>query len=323
MQTNRAQQLCKAMKLMSLWARAYGVSRVSHKLCRERIMGTSSALGLIFVSAVMASLPAQAQGSRWAQAQTYKNSYPARMEYLERNSWSAHSRNGRGMSSSRAEALAERAPVKPEGYPISAVMRFREKDPAGFRMWMYQTALYQLGTREAVFNAVRGNATAEFKASWGVLLAQMYLAGDGTPKNPAAAVEALQGACAAGNATACADVGFFRLEGQHVAKDEAEGIQWLTRAADQGQAIAAARLAAAYHLGLYAAAPADATKAVLYARVAADGGEAYGQYILGLALVTGDGTERDEAKGLDLLKTAARAGQEHAQKALKAAGESW
>ena len=278
---------------------------------------------LMMSMALLAALPVHANAERWAQAQTYKNSYPARMEYLQRNSWSALSRNGRGLSSSGADSLAERAPEKPPGIPISAVMRFRERDPAGFRMWMYQTALYDLRTREAVFNAVRGNATGEFKASWGVLLAQMYLAGDGTARNPQAAIEALQDACYAGNTRACADVGFFRLEGQHVPKDEAEGLKWLTRAADKGEVLAATRLAAAYHLGLYAALPADPAMAARYAKVSADGGQAYGQYVLGLSLATGEGVERDEAKGLELLKTAARAGQEPAQRALKDAGEAW
>lgn len=286
-------------------------------------MHFNPALILMLSTSLLAALPAQADVSRWAQAQSYKNSHPARMEYLQRHSWSAYNRGGRGMSSSAAESLAERAPEKPQGYPVSAVMRFREQDPAGFRMWMYQTALQTLGTREAVFNAVNGNATGEFRAKWGVLLAQMHLAGDGTPRNPAAAVRALQGACEAGSAMACTDVGFFLLEGQHVPKDEAAGVQWLARAADKGQAVAATRLVAAYHLGLYAAVPANAAQAARYAKVSADAGQPYGQYVLGLLLATGEGVERDEAKGLELMKTAAKAGQEAAQKALKDAGESW
>lgn len=52
------------------------------------------------------------------------------------------------------------------------------------------------------------------------------------------------------------------------------------------------------------------------ARIAAEAGDLYGQYVLGLLTLTGKGTEQDEDRGLALMKTSAYAGLVEAKYAL-------
>jgi TPR repeat protein len=85
-----------------------------------------------------------------------------------------------------------------------------------------------------------------------------------------------------------------------------EAVKWLRLAAEQGDAIAQVRLAAAYDEGK--GVPQDNKEAVKWLRLAAEQGDASAQYILGLSYSTGKGLQQDYKEALKWFRLAAGKG---------------
>jgi hypothetical protein len=80
--------------------------------------------------------------------------------------------------------------------------------------------------------------------------------------------------------------------GHGVPKDEAEGVQWYRKAAEQGDAAAQYNLGVMYFEGH--GVPKDETEAVKWWRKGAEQGDAGAQHNLGLAYSNGHGVPKDD-----------------------------
>ncbi len=90
-------------------------------------------------------------------------------------------------------------------------------------------------------------------------------------------------------------------------RDDPSGIETLTRAANLGEPQAQLKLAGLYQTG-EAGLEVDEAESRLWARRAAEGGDARGQHAYGMYLFDGVGGERDRAEALNWLKQAADQG---------------
>lgn len=104
--------------------------------------------------------------------------------------------------------------------------------------------------------------------------------------------------------------GYARLNGLHVQQSISEGLFWLLRSYNNGNAKAALLLASVYLEGKYIAASSE--KALLYASYAAEQGLAEGQYFLANLLIGISGIPEDHERAVILLRMAAKAGYEPA-----------
>ncbi|HEV2300856.1 MAG TPA: tetratricopeptide repeat protein [Stellaceae bacterium] len=95
----------------------------------------------------------------------------------------------------------------------------------------------------------------------------------------------------AGNPVAQYTVARMYLAGQGVARDAADGLRWLRRAARSGLAGAQYQLAARYQFGIDL--PRDYARAAAWYRKAADRGFAAAQFRLGVLYMNGLGVARD------------------------------
>ena len=277
---------------------------------------------LFAISLISTGALARDQHDRWSEAQTNKNSYAARQEYLNKHSWSAY--NSRRIDSSHDEMgeLRQNSMNYKSGYRIDDLLTFMRNDPQGFCKFTYQSAVNDLGTQQAIFNAVNGNAR-KCHGDWYLMLAKLHFDGIGTAVDTAKAVEAYKSWAYEGNASAMADIASYYLKGQYVQQDQKEGLYWLEKAAKAKHIPSASHLAGAYYYGSYDLLPANQEKAVQYAQLAADAGNADAQYLLGMFRMTGDGVEKDTTQGIELLKLAAKSGQAEAQQILKEEKQSW
>ncbi len=91
--------------------------------------------------------------------------------------------------------------------------------------------------------------------------------------------------------------------GRGIAKDEAEGVKWLRKSADQGNAGGQFWLGVAYYSGIGVAK--DYAEAVRWYRKAADQGSAHAQYNLGLAFQSGAGVRKDDVEAYFWINIAA------------------
>jgi TPR repeat protein len=106
---------------------------------------------------------------------------------------------------------------------------------------------------------------------------------------------------------------------ENFAQDEAEGVQWLRKAVEQGHPGAQTKLGVLYYRGQ--AVSQDSAKAVKWFRMAAEQGYVEAQYWLGLMYSKGEGVEKDEEKAARWLRKAAEQGVAEAQEALRKMGE--
>jgi hypothetical protein len=103
----------------------------------------------------------------------------------------------------------------------------------------------------------------------------------------------------------------FYLQGAGVPKDEAEGVKWLRKSADQGNAAGQFWLGASYYSGTGVAK--DTAEALRWYRKAGDQGYAAAQYNLGQAYNLGNGVEKDPAESVRWWQKAAEQGMAKAQ----------
>lgn len=100
--------------------------------------------------------------------------------------------------------------------------------------------------------------------------------------------------------------GTAKLHGSHTEQNSSEGLFWLMRAFNNGNAKAAIVLAGAYMDGQHL--QPNLEKAFRYASFAAEKQLPSGQFILANLLVGGDGIPEDQERAIELLQTAAKAG---------------
>jgi TPR repeat protein len=175
-----------------------------------------------------------------------------------------------------------------------------------------------LGAAETWFAkaAEKGNAVAELK------LALLYDQDEGMPDK---AISFYKQAADDGDTDAMASLYLVYSNGRGVAVDRAEGVKWLTKAAEAGSAHAQCLLGD-YHEnprwetagGRMVLPPPNMPEAVRWYRLSADQGWAGGQYHLGLCYLAGNGVEQNEEHGLELLRQAAD--QNHAYAEFDLAG---
>jgi TPR repeat protein len=109
--------------------------------------------------------------------------------------------------------------------------------------------------------------------------------------------------------------GVAKLHGLHTDQSTSEGLFWLLRAFNNGNAKAAIVLAGAYTQGEHIAP--DARKALKYATYAAENGLPSGQFLLANLLVGGGDIPEDQEKAIELLQEAARSGYAPARQMLQ------
>ena len=140
-----------------------------------------------------------------------------------------------------------------------------------------------------------------------VVLAGLYLIGQGVPKDTAQAAALYRKAASEGNAP---DAQFalsrMLLRGEGVAKDPVEALLWQKRAALGGHAEAAYQVGLAYATGT--AAPRDYVRARRYFELAAKRGIAPAHFQLGALYENGLGVRADRPKAIEHYKQGAAAG---------------
>lgn len=116
----------------------------------------------------------------------------------------------------------------------------------------------------------------DVKAQFG--LAQMYLRGDGAPKDAASALLWYRRAAEQGNPGAAFGLGSMYLSGQGAPRNLTQAMTWFRKSADQGYASAQVALGRMYVAGR--GAPRDFPAAMALFRQAADQGDVDGQFEL-------------------------------------------
>lgn len=160
--------------------------------------------------------------------------------------------------------------------------------------------------------ADQGHAKAE------AALASLYLKGQGTDKDPAAAANWFRKAALQGEIQAGENLGILFLDGLGVNQDDIEAAWWFERAAKQGSASAQANLALLYEDGR--GVRQDDAEAVQWFRQAAEQGNALAQYRLGIHYIEGRGVEKNEAEASRWLSQSAEQGFAQALDYLRASG---
>jgi len=118
-------------------------------------------------------------------------------------------------------------------------------------------------------------------------LGTAYLTGRGVPKDVAKAQDWLGRAAERGFPESLNALGELYFNGAGVPRDEARGVEYFRRAAEKGYPPSLEKMAELRWNGR--AMPIDRAQAVLDARVAAEAGRTVAQFILGVALLTGEG----------------------------------
>lgn len=117
------------------------------------------------------------------------------------------------------------------------------------------------------------------------------------------AAQEFQPLAQAGHVGALSRLGHMTLQGQGVAKNEAEALRLLRAAAEKGDMVAQNSVGNMYFKGL--GTERDGAQAALWFGRAADQGYARAENNLGQLYLYGNGVPKDEAKGLPLLRRAA------------------
>ena len=150
------------------------------------------------------------------------------------------------------------------------------------------------------------------------MLGAMHVQGQGVPKDYAKAAQWLQKPAEQENAEAQFILGMMYANGLGVPQNYAKAIQWHQKAAEQGYIRAQNNLGHAYRLGQGVAK--DEVKAVQWYQKAAERGDAQAQFNLGLMYAKGQGIPQDDAKAMQWIQKAAEQGFAPAQDALKSLG---
>jgi len=143
--------------------------------------------------------------------------------------------------------------------------------------------------------AVLGNADAE------AALADMYLRGEGRPKDLTEAARWFRRAAEQGNATAQYNLATMYANGEGVPRDTAQAANWYRRAAEQGDDDAQNELGRMYWTGDGVAR--NLILAAEWSRRAAEQGNKIAQFRLGIMYMAGEGVSEDRIeahKWLDL-----------------------
>ncbi len=107
----------------------------------------------------------------------------------------------------------------------------------------------------------------------------------------------------AGDVSAQLRLGVIYLTGDGVAKDDAEAVKWLRKAADQDSALAERYLAEMYFKGR--GVPADHEEAAKWLRMAAEQGDAQSEYNLAVLYTNGEGIPRNAKEAANWMRKAA------------------
>jgi TPR repeat protein len=137
----------------------------------------------------------------------------------------------------------------------------------------------------------------------------------GSPPKPATSaptIADLQRNAQAGDAAAQYQLALHYFNGHGVSKDDAEGLEWLRKAAEAGHSLAQVSLGLAYRTGYYGIKE-DMNEAVKWLRRASDARDAHGQSELGFMYERGDGVTKDAAEAVRLYALAADQGLPIAQ----------
>ena len=148
-----------------------------------------------------------------------------------------------------------------------------------------------------------------------VELGQIYASGYGTTVDPERAFQYFQDAADRGSGAAMRDVGRFLLSGNGLAPQPEAGLAWFYKAADQGDAGAMIELASIYQNGY--SVPRDPAEAAKWMERAVELDSTDGKYMLGKALIEGDGVTPDRERAIDLLREATAEGEPRARRYLR------
>lgn len=146
-----------------------------------------------------------------------------------------------------------------------------------------------------------GFSDALLKLGW------VHLQGEGVPKDPLRGIAALEAAARGGSALACTLLGDVYRRGIGVEKDEVRTLQWLREGEKRGQALAIRHLGAIHRDGTCGVTMDKAKGRELLHR-AAELGEEFAMYDLGLLYTSGDGVPPDVPEGLRWLRKSVDAG---------------
>lgn len=132
-------------------------------------------------------------------------------------------------------------------------------------------------------------------------LAQAQSSGQGSARQRA--IEDLKLVAYAGDVDAQVHLGVIYLTGDGVAKDDAEAVKWLRKAADQDSALAERYLAEMYFKGRGVAA--DNAEAAKWLRMAAEQGDAESEHNLAVLYTEGEGVPRNLKDAANWMRKAA------------------
>lgn len=153
--------------------------------------------------------------------------------------------------------------------------------------------------------AEHGDAAAQYK------LGDMYLRGEGVPKDYGEAEKWYRQAAEQGNADAQHNLATMYRKGDGVLQDYAEAIRWYRKAAEQGLASSQYNLGWMYSNGVGVAK--DEAEAIKWYRKAAEQGDTDAQCSLGVAYTTGQGVPQNDAEAIRWFHKAAERGNATAQ----------
>ncbi len=128
---------------------------------------------------------------------------------------------------------------------------------------------------------------------------------------PAEIIKTLSTAAQLGHKMAQYELGVAYLRGEHIPRNDVEGVRWLKSASDSGNLEATVALAGCLCSGL--GATPDAAGALVLLQKAVDNDNLQAKAVLGCLLLTGDGAPRNIVRGVALLKEAAEGGDSFAQ----------
>jgi|SRR5665213_2359961 len=117
------------------------------------------------------------------------------------------------------------------------------------------------------------------------------------------AIEDMKQIAYAGDVSAQLHLGVIYLTGDGVAKDDAEAVKWLMKAAEQDSALAERYLAEMYFKGR--GVPADNEQAAKWLRMAAEQGDAQSEYNLAVLYTQGEGVPRNGKDAANWMRKAA------------------
>lgn len=165
---------------------------------------------------------------------------------------------------------------------------------------------------EALFLFARAAEAGHIKAKYAI--GEMYLFGNGLPKDATLAYKWIKQAADQGDPLAQSDIGSFLVNGEGVAKDPVEGVKWLKKSADLGTARAQFSLSYCYFNGV--GVEKNQSQSLYWLKKSAESGYAQAQNILGRAYLSGKMVGKNEDEGIKWLKKAVDQGNPEARELL-------